>query len=350
MDAERAHRAAIFAAIRSTRQGRTTRPSTAATGRSWLATRRARSGTPRAPAPGCRTGWRPSRGAVARPGGSGPSPGSTGAVPKGRVSWPSPSATASSHDSLADGVLQHRRHVAARVDPSPRAGRPSRRRHPRRSGRRPGRPPRPWGPATARSRGTPGAAVDAGPPAWSRGSGASSRLAGDQGDEHHDGVVPHPPDRLLDGRQRQAAGPTRGCCRSRRPTARRGRRSRARRRPPGSPAPRCRWPRRWRSAARAGSSGDERPPGRSGRGAGLQQRLVDPEAGVRIASRKPRSRSWAEIRSARPETMPMRGCPRLSGGRHPSGRLGGCRRRPSAGGRGPCAGRPRRSGRRTGRR
>ena len=36
--------------------GRRTRPSTAATDRSWPATRPARSGTPRAPGPGCRTG------------------------------------------------------------------------------------------------------------------------------------------------------------------------------------------------------------------------------------------------------------------------------------------------------
>ena len=191
-----------------------------------------------------------------------PSTGSSGAVPNGPGQLPEavgdrprPTAAAGRRSRAASAPSRRRPGRATRRR---RAGRPS----PRRSSGRPGRRPAP-------STGAVGSRQSSVTMVTSRGCGRRAThqrrlqghvrlvelLAGDQRDQHRDRVVAHPPHRLL--RRSSAAGAparTRGCCRSRPPTAGRARRRRARRRPRGSPARRCRWPRRSRSAARAATA------------------------------------------------------------------------------------------------
>ncbi len=225
--------------------------------------------------------------------------GSTGAVPKVRVSWPRPSAMASSQAARPDGLAQHRRHAAGVGVEPPDAGELGdllAQRHPRRPGRRPrvdldvgstrsGSLPRCSVAGIGRSRGSSGGR---GRPAQhqrrSRGSRARRPArARDQGDEH--GRWRRGPSRGSAAGRWSAAGrpaPTRGCCRSRRPTARPGRRRRARRRPRGSPGPTGRWPRRSRSVGRAGRAAPGRPRaparGRRHRGASSDSSTATPAA------------------------------------------------------------------------
>ena len=167
-----------------------------------------------------------------------PSLGSTGAEPNGLVSCPSPSAMHSSHVQSTHGVTSmgaisptsgstpHRPDswatFSARVIRDDQVADPGRR-------------PAPPGPARCQRsalhsvghRSPTGPRWTGAPRAWCPAvTWAPPRLlAGDQRDQHLDRVVAHPPDGLLHGGQRRCEpAPTRGCCRTRPPTAGRARR------------------------------------------------------------------------------------------------------------------------------
>ena len=249
-----------------------------------------------------------------------PSPASTGAVPNGRVEL-----AQSVGDELlprpgrSHGVGQHGSHVTGRRVDAPDAGELGHllaQRHPAQQvghARGHGGAERR---ARARSRGRPGCGSG---PTYDQGGAQRDVylglvLACDQPDQDVDGVMAHPPDRLLDGREgRVGQGGLRNVVETKDRQLRRhvqaelsGRLERSQ---SGQVVGR-------EDGGRRLGEGQQRMGGGAGRlglePAGQEQRLVEGRPAAACASRKPCSRSWAEIRSGRPVTMPMRVWPRLS--------------------------------------